>query len=265
MRRCIFLLGICVSLVCADAVSQKYVRYLQNLPAKTKKYRFFKLVLPPVRKVDKELRALYLQTKRDIEAGTHKKRIRQLMRSYKAKDSLDLLKRIKPHPLSITLAQAAIESAWGTSRFFVEANNVFGMWSYSSDPSDSINASKTREGGKTVRLKRYKSIEDSIRAYYKNLATNSAYRCFRQARYYNDNPYELVVLLHHYSEKGELYPIELIKIIKHNNLTRYDPKEPLPRYIEYIAAVDDNSSEEKIVQNKKRLAQPSSQASLYEE
>lgn len=241
------LLPVCllISLLSADAVSQKYVQYLQNLPVKTKKYRFFKLVLPPVQKVDRELRSLYLQTKKDIETGRNSKRLHQLMRIYKAKDPLDLLKRIKPHPISITLAQAAIESAWGTSRFFVEANNVFGMWSYSSDPTESIDASKTRKGGRTIRLKRYKSIEDAIRAYYKNLATNKAYRCFRQARYYNDNPYELVALLHHYSEKGELYPVELIKIIKHNNLTRYDVKKPLPRYVEFIQNVDENMTQEK--------------------
>lgn len=243
MFRFILLMSLITSFVFADAVAQKYVKYLQTLPAKTKKYRFFKLVLPPVQKVDKELRTLYLQTKKDIETNTHKKRIRYLMKHYKAKDILDLLKRIKPHPISITLAQAALESAWGTSRFFVEANNVFGMWSYSKDPKKSISASKTRAGGRTIHLTRYKNIEDSIRAYYKNIATNKAYRCFRQARYYNDNPYELVALLHHYSEKGELYPIELIKIIKHNNLTRYDAKQPLPRYVEYIEEVDENTTQ----------------------
>ena len=245
MRRFILFLllfNICLN---ADEVSEKYIKYLQNLPTKTKKYRFFKLVLPPVRKVDKELRTLYLQTKKDIETHTHKKRIQKLMEEYKAKDHLDLLKRIKPHPISITLAQAAIESAWGTSRFFVEANNVFGMWSYHSNPKDTIDASQTREGGKKIYLKRYKSIEDSIRAYYKNLATNRAYRCFRQARYFNDNPYELVALLHRYSEKGELYPVELIKIIKHNHLTRYDVKKPLPRYVEYVKSVDENGTKKK--------------------
>ena len=244
MFRFILLVSLMTSFLFADVVAEKYVKYLQNLPTKTKKYRFFKLVLPPVQKVDKELRRLYLQTKKDIETGTHKKRLRYLMKRYKAKDTLDLLKRIKPHPISITLAQAAIESAWGTSRFFVEANNVFGMWSYSADPKKSITASKTRKGGRTIHLTRYKNIEESIRAYYKNIATNKAYRCFRQARYYNDNPYELVALLHHYSEKGELYPIELIKIIKHNNLTRYDVKQPLPRYVEYVENVDNNTTED---------------------
>ena len=246
MWRLLLVLTLSISMLSSDEVAQKYVKYLQNLPTKTKKYRFFKLLLPPVRKIDKELRTLYLQTKKDIETHSHQKRIQKLMKEYKAKDPLDLLKRIKPHPISITLAQAAIESAWGTSRFFVEANNVFGMWSYHADKKDTIEASKQRNGGKKIYLKRYKNIEDAIRAYYKNLATNNAYRCFREARYYNDNPYELVSLLHRYSEKGELYPIELIKIIKHNHLTRYDVKKPLPRYVEYVKSVDENTTEKKV-------------------
>jgi len=222
-----------IALYCsADETARKYEMYLQNLPVKTKKYRFFKLVLPPVQKVDAELRKLYLQTKKDIEQGKNKKRIQRLIKEYKAKDALDLLKRIKPHPISITLAQAAIESAWGTSRFFVEANNIFGMWSKSKS-SDSIEAQEMRQGGRQIHLKKYKSLEESVRAYYKNIATNRAYRCFREARYYSDDPYELVALLHRYSEKKELYPIELIKIIKHNNLKKYDKKTSLPRYIEY--------------------------------
>ncbi len=217
----------------ADETSQKYIEYLQNLPTKTKKYRFFKLILPPVQKVDKELRLLYLQTKKDIETGSNKQQLEEFMKIYKAGTPLELLKRIKPHPISITLAQAAIESAWGTSRFFVEANNVFGMWSKSKDPDKAIRASKTRKGGRQIYLRKYKKIEDAVRAYYKNIATNPAYKCFRQARYFSDDPYELASYLHKYSEKKELYPVELIKIIKHNNLSKYDVRKPLPQYKEY--------------------------------
>ena len=212
-----------------DEVSKKYVQYLQNLSVKTKKYRFFKLILPPVQKIDTKLRRLYLQTLQDIQNGTHKERIAQLKRSYQAKDDLELLKRIKPHPISITLAQAAIESAWATSRFFVEANNVFGVWSRSSDPTKTIASDEVRKSGKQVHLRKYPSIEASIEHYYKNIATNKAYRCFREVRYFSDNPYEIVTLLHKYSEKGSLYPIELAKIIKHNNLTRYDSPISLPK------------------------------------
>ena len=96
------------------------------------------------------------------------------MHKYKAVDPLDLLKRIKPHPISITLAQAALESAWGTSRFFVEANNIFGMWSRSKNSANTIKAGEVRKNGKQVHLQKFKSLEDSVRAYYFNLARNKA-------------------------------------------------------------------------------------------
>ena len=214
----------------ADETTRKYIKYLQHLPSKTKKYRFFKLVLPPVQTVDKELRNLYLRTKTEIETNTNKKHIIHLMRLYRATDHLDLLKKIKPHPLSITLAQAAMESAWGTSRFFIEANNIFGMWSKSKHTKNTIKAGEIRKNGRQIFLQRYKTLTDSVRAYYKTIATNDAYSDFRDARYRSDDPFEIVAHLDNYSEKKDLYPIELIKIILHNNLTRYDSNESLPHF-----------------------------------
>ncbi len=240
MRKLLFLL-LAASIGFGDDTSSKYIHYLQTLPSKTKKHRFYKLVVPAVKKVDARLRKLYLQTLQDIKNGTNKKRVQKLKRYYQASDELDLLKRIKPHPMSITIAQAAMESAWGTSRFFVEANNIFGVWSRSEDPKISIAANVTRSSGKTVRLRRYLTLEASVRGYYKTLATNKAYKCFREVRYFSDDPFEIVIMLHKYSEKGKDYPLELIKIIKHNNLTKYDNKTPLPR-LEAKELLDENAS-----------------------
>jgi Bax protein len=210
----------------ADETTRKYINYLQHLPTKTKKYRFFKLVLPAVQKVNMQLRVLYLQTKYDIEHNAHQKRLHQLMRTYKARNHLDLLMRIKPHPISITLAQAAIESAWATSRFFVEAKNIFGMWT--KDPRYGIKALQVRQTGKQVYLRKYKTYEDSVRHYYKTLATLDAYENFRRSRYYNTDPYEIAGWLDNYSERKENYTVSLIKVIFYNNLTRFDNKLPLP-------------------------------------
>jgi Bax protein len=183
-------------------------------------------VLPAVQKVNQQLRALYLQTKHDIENDLHQKRVTQLMHSYKAHNKLDLLMRIKPHPVSITLAQAAIESAWATSRFFVEAKNIFGMWT--KDYKRGIKASQVRQNGKQVYLRRYDTYEDSIRHYYKTLATLEAYEDFRKARYYSNDPYETAGWLDNYSERKENYTVSIIKVIWYNNLTRYDDTIPLP-------------------------------------
>ena len=223
-----FLVFVLIGNLFGDEVSENYVRYLQNLQTKTKKYRFYKLVLPAVKKVDAKLRKLYIETYNDITNKTNINKIVTLKKIYGATDEIDLLKRIKPHPVSITLAQAAMESAWGTSRFFVEANNVFGVWSKSKDPTKTIVAKEIRNNGHQVYLRKYNSIEESIEHYYKNIATNRAYKRFRQARYNSDDPYEIVVYLDRYSEKKELYPVELIKIIFYNNMRKYDLKAPLP-------------------------------------
>ena len=42
----------------------------------------------------------------------------------------DLLMRIDTVPNSLVLAQAAIESGWGTSRFAKQGNNLFGHWCF---------------------------------------------------------------------------------------------------------------------------------------
>ncbi len=71
---------------------------------------------------------------------------------------------MKTHPVSIVLAQAAIESAWGESRFFKKGNNIFGMWSYNrKEPR--MRARETRNG-KPVYLKKYRSLSDAIDDYF---------------------------------------------------------------------------------------------------
>jgi len=188
------------------------------LTVKQKKQNFYDLVIPHIQEVDDELRTLFIKTKEDIK---NHKNLSALFKKYKTHNEKELLKRIKPHPISITIAQAIIESGWGTSRFFKEANNIFGMWSKST-AKNTIKASQTRKDGRVIHLARYKDLSDSIRAYYKNIATNPAYKKFREARFRSDNPYEIAAYLNNYSEKKDLYPVELIKIIYYNKLTRYD-------------------------------------------
>jgi Bax protein len=188
------------------------------LTIKQKKQNFYDLILPHIQEVDDELRTLFIKTKEDIK---NHKNLSALFKKYKTDNEKELLKRIKPHPISITIAQAIIESGWGTSRFFKEANNIFGMWSKST-AKNTIKASQTRKDGRVIHLARYKDLSDSIRAYYKNIATNPAYKKFREARFRSKDPYEIAAYLNNYSEKKDLYPVELIKIIYYNKLTRYD-------------------------------------------
>jgi len=124
------------------------------------------------------------------------------------------------HPISITLAQAAMESAWGTSRFFKEANNIFGVWAY--DSSTQRIAAKQKRKGKTIWLRKYKTLEQSVSDYYRNVSKKRVYTKFRELNKKNVSVYELVKELKMYSEKRELYTKELAQIIRYNDFTKYD-------------------------------------------
>ena len=113
-----------------------------------------------------------------------------------------------------------MESAWGTSRFFVQANNIFGVWSFNKD-EPRIAASEKR-GNKTVYVKKYASLDDSIRDYYRVLARGAAFAEFRKLKMKSSDPHALVKKLDRYSERGAEYGNELSSMIRYNKFDSYD-------------------------------------------
>ena len=192
----------------------------KKMTIQEKKKRFFALIVPAVDTVYKELEKQYLETKKLIETNPKDKKLQQLMKRYYAKDFYDLLSRIKPHPRSIALAQAAVESAWATSNFFKIANNLFGVWSVHKD--EPRVAAGRKRGNRSIYVKKYATVVDSIRDYYRILATNKVYQHFRDEKMKLSDPYKLVKYLDRYSEKRELYTKSLASVMRHNNLTKYD-------------------------------------------
>jgi len=192
----------------------------KHMSIQEKKKRFFALLVPAVEKVYKELEKNYLNTKQLVEQNPNSDKIKQLMKNYSAKNPQDLLMRMKPQPRSIALAQSAMESAWGTSRFLTVANNVFGIWSFNKN-EPRVPAGKKR-GKTTIYVKKYATIADSIKDYYKVLATGKAFAQFRIQKMKSDNPYLLVKYLNKYSERGLEYSKELSSMIRYNKLTKYD-------------------------------------------
>jgi Bax protein len=190
-----------------------------------KKQRFIDTLVPISTKVYNELELQYQMIKNDIKEKKNSKEIDRLRKKYKANTDELLLQALKPHPISILLAQAAAESAWLTSRFTKDANNIFGVWSFNKN-EPRIAASGLR-GDKTIYLKKYKSLEDAVRDYYKNLAKNWAYKEFRKERIFTDNPYILSNYLGSYSEKKEVYTELLKSMIKYNKFEKYDIKSDL--------------------------------------
>jgi Bax protein len=165
------------------------------------------------------LLAHYKDVASDIKAG-NSDQYEALKKEYRASNDKELLMALKPHPISITLAQAAMESSWATSRFFREANNIFGVWSF--DENDDRIAAGEKRGDKTIWLKKYSTVKSSISDYYRTLARGRAFVEFRRLNLTTNDPYKLVKKLDKYSEKGALYGEELTSIIKFNKFYEHD-------------------------------------------
>ena len=202
---------------------------LSKLPISERKQKFIDIILPSILIVRFDLeqkikRINYLENK--IAKGnqlTQKENsfILSLMNEFKTKDLNELKVRMKPHPVSIALAQAALESGWGTSRFFREGNNIFGVWSFNSNEKR-IRASIQRNN-QAVYLRKFDNIQEAIQNYYATIGRVSAYEAFRKARIKNNlSPEKMINYLDKYSEMGEYYVNLLRGVIRSNNLTRYD-------------------------------------------
>ena len=139
---------------------------------------------------------------------------------------LDLmLRRVDIIAPSLIMAQAANESAWGTSRFARQGNNLFGMRSY--EPGTGI-VPKRRASGATWEVAAYDSVRESIEAYIQTLNTVSSYQHLRSIRRdlrRKDQVISGLTLaggLTSYSERGSAYIAIIRSIIRSNQLFDYD-------------------------------------------
>lgn len=137
---------------------------------------------------------------------------------YRTASAETLLERVDAVPTSIILAQGAIESSWGGSRFTREGNSIFGMWTWKTKGMVPLR----REEGKSHKVKVYDSILDSVRAYHLTLNRLESYEPFRQFRKRTDNPLIMAEGLLEYSERGQDYVEEIKRVILINNLQKYD-------------------------------------------
>ncbi len=192
----------------------------KKMTIETKKERFFHLVVPAIKRVHIELTKQYYVIKSDMKMGTNRVKIEKLKKIYKAKTDADLLLALKPHPKSIVIAQAILESGWATSRFFVKAKNIFGMWSFNKN-EPRIAASEKRDGTRTIWLRKFSTIEESVREYYKLMGSSGVFKKFRHIRYQTANVSKIIQTLDQYAE-AKTYRKDLNRLIKYNKLTKYD-------------------------------------------
>jgi len=150
------------------------------------------------------------------------------------KDVSTLKIRMDEIPISMTIAQAAKETGWGTSRFAQEGNALFGQWTWSGDGIKPAAA----DSNTTHKVMKFKVLQASVKAYQRNLNTHSSYRNFRSARAeLRDDKKKLDSLilteyLDKYAETGKEYVKILQQIIRQNKLTDFDDAKLLPSSIE---------------------------------
>ena len=172
---------------------------------------------------------LSLKGKKDLkETSEEYKKLQKLQTKYKVKNIYDYKKflyRVDIIPPSMALAQAATESGWGKSRFFKEANNIFGHWTY--NPKIGMVPLKRSKGKKHL-VRIFPDLQASIAAYMRNLNRTKAYSQFRIKRKQQRdngkflNGYELSKTMTKYSAIGQEYVKILRSIIRSNKLIKFD-------------------------------------------
>ena len=215
------------------AAFPEYYYQIKNI--KQQKKAFVDILLPLIQKENEEIintRKKVIQIFNDPYYLLDENKIAfltKLAKQYKIKNINNknaFLKKIDTIPPSLALAQAAIESGWGKSRFVKVANNIFGHWEYSNKgikPKSKYDHIKINYS-----LKKFNSLEDSIRAYMLNLNRNPAYKEFRKKRYYFHKlkkPFtglEAASTLKNYSQLKEEYVKRVKQLIKQNHWEKFD-------------------------------------------
>ena len=198
---------------------------------KIKKETFIKIVLPLIVAENERILAdrskLLLVSGKKFTTDSEKQWLRQKLLEYKVKkgDLKELTKRMDIIPTSIALAQAAKESGWGTSRFALEGNAIFGQWTWSGQGIAPLD----RESNKNHKILKFPILRASVKAYQNNLNTHKSYSKFRQKRSVLRDKnkeikgLELTETLNNYAQTGLEYTKKLNQIIKQNRLMDFEP------------------------------------------
>ena len=205
---------------------------LDNLQSvNLKKETFIKIVLPLIvaenEKILDDRQKLKILSEKKFTSDLEKQWLRQKLLEYKVKkgDLNELRVRMDIIPVSIALAQAAKESGWGTSRFALEGNAIFGQWTWSGQGIAPLN----RDGDKNHKILKFPILRASVKAYKNNLNTHKSYAKFREKRKSlreknkNVTGLSLTGTLKNYAQTGSEYTKILNQIITQNRLSDFEP------------------------------------------
>ena len=207
---------------------------------KKKKSLFIKIVLPLILEENNRIivdrKKLFKILNKNMNSDTEKKWLNSKFKQYGVlnKDTSTLKVRMDIVPVSLAIAQAAKESGWGTSRFAIEGNALFGQWTWSGEGIKPAGIDSEEKH----KVMKFKVLKASVRAYQRNLNTHGSYKQFRSERAnMRDSDVELDSLiladfLDKYAATGKEYTKIIKQIIKQNNLQDFDKVKLLPSSIQ---------------------------------
>ena len=201
-----------------------------------KRELFIKIILPLIlaenNKINEDRKKLFKILGKNFNTVGERVWLKRRFKEYKIEDK-DLAKlkmRMDIIPVSIAIAQAANESGWGTSRFALEGNALFGQWTWS---KKGISPKKS-DPNSSHKILQFQILKASVRAYKNNLNTHNAYKEFREVRAKlrqsgtKVTGLALIKYLKNYSEIGIKYTEIIEGIVVQNSLTDFDKANLLP-------------------------------------
>ncbi len=210
------------------------IKFIEN--TKKRKELFIKIVLPLILEenniIKLDRKRLFVILNKNNNSKSERNWLNNKFKQYGVvnRDLTTLKIRMDEIPVSLAIAQAAKETGWGTSRFALEGNALFGQWTYSGEGIKPANS----DSDSSHKVMKFKVLQASVRAYQRNLNTHSSYKDFREARAIQRdnkgklNSLELVRFLDKYAETGNEYTEILTKIIQQNSLNDFDDSKLLP-------------------------------------
>jgi Bax protein len=210
------------------------IKMIEN--SKKRKEFFIQIVLPLIieenNNIKLDRKTLFSIINKSNNSNSEKKWLEKKYKQYGVKlgDLSSLKIRMDEIPVSLAIAQAAKETGWGTSRFALEGNALFGQWTWS---GEGLKPKEAKEG-ENHKVMKFNILQASVRAYQRNINTHSTYKDFRKARAKlrdSNKPLDSIELSKHlnkYAETGNQYVEVLQKIIKQNKLQDFDDAKLLP-------------------------------------
>ena len=206
-----------------------------------RKSLFIKIILPLVLEENNRIiidrKKLFSILNKNKNSKDEIKCLNQKFKQYGVvnKDLATLKVRMDIIPVSLAIAQAAKETGWGTSRFAIEGNALFGQWTWSGEGIKPAGA----DTDATYKVMKFNVLKASVRAYQRNLNTHSSYKKFRfvRAQLRDDNKkldsLKLAEYLDNYAQTGTEYTKVLKQIIQQNQLKDFDEVKLLPLSVKY--------------------------------